>query len=535
MKQKQDKTQQKQMPKHMNAQKKANDDTVKIKVATWNELFERVGVFPMWFPYDVEASYVLEKFRNLYQGYAQCETPVQESKDSKAIYEALCDSYLDDVCDAYETRSTFEQLCALGTAMQSCGLRMCYMKRTPIQREGYTIWLHHVENTEKFLSLYKPYITRRNFFNSINTFSMQGNVLLESPETDVNENIVSIPVQTGMPYEKDGSPRCFILDNPYASFLCVPYETEHKNDARTTKELRVFNASRLSEVTAEIEYDRDRLYPYTMTVTDLDGRKHRFVTDDIYRQRSWMCLEDDDECDNRNDESSHVQMPYFYEGCGVLSDCVPLLEGYSPIAKHGDYVYYRIEHTPKSTAIVRYNEKEKTFDVVDIPSLLGVDKSRINCIHDDVNDTTYLFIGIDVNTFEIINLGTDELTYFSSEYLDGIKCDKGGYYVMGENVVMLCMFDGRTLKLKSTKALVDYVLKRNQESNHTFANTGKVQWLHGMRKDASLMEKVEGNKFARLRRKTKDIDGETVEWDFYDDRGSLRGTDTLTIHLNRDA
>ena len=128
-----------------------------------------------------------------------------------------------------------------------------------------------------------------------------------------------------------------------------------------------------------------------------------------------MCLEDDDECDNRNDESSHVQMPYFYEGCGVLSDCVPLLEGYSPIAKHGDYVYYRIEHTPKSTAIVRYNEKEKTFDVVDIPSLLGVDKSRINCIHDDVNDTTYLFIGIDVNTFEIINLGTDELTYFSSQ------------------------------------------------------------------------------------------------------------------------
>ena len=516
-------------------QKPQKNEVVRIPVATWNELFERVGVFPLWFPYDVEASYVLEKFRNLYQGYAQCETPVQESKDNKAIYEALCDSYLDDVCDAYETRSTFEQLCALGTAMQSCGLRMCYKKRTPIQGDGYTIWLHHVENTEKFLSLYKPYITRRNFFNSINTFSMQGNVSLESPETDVNENIVSIPVQTGMPYEKDGSPRCFILDNPYASFLCVPYETEHKNDARTTKELRVFNSSRLSEVTAEIEYDRDRLYPYRMTVPDLDGRKHRFVTDDIYRQRSWMCLEDDDECDNRNDESSHVQMPYFYEGCGVLSDCVPLLEGYSPIAKHGDYVYYRIEHTPKSTAIVRYNEKEKTFDVVDIPSLLSVDKSRINCIHDDVNDTTYLFIGIDVNTFEIINLGTDELTYFSSEYLDGIKCDKGGYYVMGENVVMLCMFDGRTLKLKSTKALVDYVLKRNQESNHTFANTGKVQWLHGMRKDASLMEKVEGNKFARLRRKTKDIDGETIEWDFYDDRGSLRGTDTLTIHINRDA
>ena len=210
-------------------------------------------------------------------------------------------------------------------------------------------------------------------------------------------------------------------------------------------------------------------------------------------------------------------------------------KGHSPIAKHGDYVYYRRENTPKSTAIVRYNEKEKTFDVVDIPSLLGVDKSRINCIHDDVNDTTYLFIGIDVNTFEIINLGTDELTYFSSEYLDGIKCDKGGYYVMGENVVMLCMFDGRTLKLKSTKALVDYVLKRNKESNHPFVNTGKVQWLHGMRKDASLMEKVEGNKFARLRRKTKDIDGETIEWDFYDDRCSIRGTDTLTIHLRKDA
>ena len=42
MKQKQDKTQQKQMPKQTDAQKKANDDTVKIKVATWNELFERV-------------------------------------------------------------------------------------------------------------------------------------------------------------------------------------------------------------------------------------------------------------------------------------------------------------------------------------------------------------------------------------------------------------------------------------------------------------------------------------------------------------
>lgn len=532
MKQNQDKTQQKKMPKQTDAQKKANDDTVKIKVATWNELFERVGVFPMWFPYDVEASYVLKKFRNLYQGYAQCETQAQEFK---AIYDALCDSYLDDVCEAYETRSTFEQLCALGTAMQSCGLRMCYMKRTPIQREGYTIWLHHVENTEKFLSLYKPYITRRNFFNSINTFTLQGKVSLESPETDVNENIVSIPVQTGMPYDKDSSPRCFIIDNPYAAFLCVPYETEHKNDARTTKELRVFNAARLSEVTAEIEYDRDRLYPYTMTVTDLDGRKHRFVTDDIYRQRSWMCLEDDDEYCNSNDESTNVQMPYFYDGCGVLSEYVPLLDGHSPIAKHGDYVYYRRENTTKSTAIVRYNEKEKTFDVVDIPNLLGVDKSRINCIHDDVNDTTYMFIGIDVNTFEIIDLGTDELTYFSSEYLDGIKCDKGGYYVMGENVVMLCMFDGRTLKLKSTKALVDYVLKRNRESKHTFVNTGKVQWLHGMRKDASLMEKVEGNKFAKLRRKPKDIDGETIEWDFYDDRGSIRGTDTLTIHLRKDA
>ena len=524
------KTPSQQQKQNSQQQKPQKNEVVRIPIATWNELFERVGVFPMWFPYDVEASYVLEKFRNLYQGYAQCETQAQEFK---AIYEALCDSYLDDVCDAYETRSTFEQLCALGTAMQSCGLRLCYMKRTPIQREGYTIWLHHVENTEKFLSLYKPYITRRNFFNSINTFTLQGKVSLESPETDVNENIVSIPVQTGMPYDKDSSPRCFIIDNPYASFLCVPYETAHKNDARTTKELRVFNAARLSEVTAEIEYDRERIYPYTMTITDLDGRKHRFVTDDIYRQRSWMCLDDDDECENRNDENNHVQMPYFYDGCGVLSDCVPLLDGHSPIAKHGDYVYYRRENTTKSTAIVRYNEKEKTFDVVDIPSLLGVDKSRINCIHDDVNDTTYLFIGIDVNTFEIIDLGTDELTYFSSEYLDGIKCDKGGYYVMGENVVMLCMFDGRTLKLKSTKALVDYVLKRNKESNHHFVNTGKVRWLHGMRKDASSMEKVDGSKFARLRRKPKDIDGETIEWDFYDDRGSIRGTDNLTIHIRK--
>lgn len=194
-----------------------------------------------------------------------------------------------------------------------------------------------------------------------------------------------------------------------------------------------------------------------------------------------------------------------------------------------------MENTTKSTAIVRYNEKEKTFDVVDIPNLLGVDKSRINCIHDDVNDTTYMFIGIDVNTFEIIDLGTDELTYFSSEYLDGIKCEKSGYYVMGENVVMLCMFDGRTLKLKSTKALADYVLKRNKESKHTFANTGKVQWLHGARKVTSIVEKVDGSKFDRLRRKPKDIDGETIEWDFYDEHGNLRGTDILTIHINRDA
>ena len=523
---------QKQNPQQ---QKQNKNEVVRIPIATWDELFERIGVFPIWFPYDVTATYVLEKFRAIYQVPAQCETPAPEFKDSKAIYDALCDTYLDDVCDAYETRSTFEQLCALGTAMQSCGLRLCYMKRTPVQGDGYTIWLHHVEDTEKFLSLYKPYLTRRNFFNSINTFSVPGKVLLESPETDVNENIVSIPVQTGMPYDKDSSPRCFILDNPYASFLCVPYETVHKNDARTTKELRVFNAARLSEVTSEIEYDRDRLYPYMMTVTDLDGRKHRFVTDDIYRQRSWMCLEDDDECYNSNDESNHVQIPYFYDGCGVLSDCVPLLDGHYPIAKHGDYVYYRRENTPKSTVIVRYNEKEKTFDIVDIPSLLSVDKSRINCIHDDVNDTTYLFIGIDLNTFEIIDLGKDELTYFNSEYLDGIKCDKSGYYVMGENVVMLCLFDGRTLKLKSTKALVDYVLKRNKESNHPSVNTGKLQWLHGMRKDTSIVEKVDGSKFARLRRKPKDIDGETIEWDFYDDRGSIRGTDTLTIHLHKDA
>lgn len=34
-------------------------------------------------------------------------------------------------------------------------------------------------------------------------------------------------------------------------------------------------AARLSEVTEEIEYDRERLYPYMMTVTDLDGRNHR--------------------------------------------------------------------------------------------------------------------------------------------------------------------------------------------------------------------------------------------------------------------
>lgn len=133
----------------------------------------------MWFPYDVEASYVLVHLRAIYQGYAQGETTAPEFKDSKAIYDALCDSYLDDVCDAYETRSTLEQLCALGTAMQSCGLRMCYMKRTPTQGDGYTIWLHHVEDTEKFLSLYKPYLTRRNFFNSINTFSVPGKALLE--------------------------------------------------------------------------------------------------------------------------------------------------------------------------------------------------------------------------------------------------------------------------------------------------------------------------------------------------------------------
>ena len=147
-------------------------------------------------------------------------------------FKSLGDSFLDEVVEAYSTRSTSEQLAALGEAMQELKLRFYHLNLNPPQ---YTVFAVESDNTREYLNKWKEVLTRRQFFNMIDTFAMRREESLDKPAEDVRIPMSSLQV-VGAQDARFG--REYILDKKY---LVVTYETVERYTPDPIKNLRIYD------------------------------------------------------------------------------------------------------------------------------------------------------------------------------------------------------------------------------------------------------------------------------------------------------
>lgn len=243
---------------------------------TWGELFNHLGIVPIRISFMDGAEEVLRRLR-------ACA-----HKTCSDSYQVLLDSFLDEVVEAYSERSVFSQLCALGTAMQELGLRLCGMKDS----NGYRIWMMRFSDTQEYMDFWKSYLTRRQFFGNIHTFSMRDGERLDAPHPDIDLKLFQEVRQARMPISKDPSPGVvFILSGTdtvgtgtVRHFLCVPAFKDLLADS--TKVLYVYDADTFRPLESSVTFDRNNLEPYTLRIWD-GGLSYLFVGDSLTKVNGW--------------------------------------------------------------------------------------------------------------------------------------------------------------------------------------------------------------------------------------------------------
>jgi adenylate kinase family enzyme len=246
---------------------KSNDENevVQRKIfKTWHEVMAYMQIETVELPWNADGVTTLRILRDHYG----------------KRFKSLSDPFLDEVVDAYSTRSTSEQLAALGEAMQELKLRFCHLNLNPPQ---YTVFAVESDNTRDYLNKWKEVLTRRQFFNMIDTFAMRREESLDKPAEDVRIPMSSLQV---LGVQDTGYGREYILDKKY---LVVTYETVERYTPEPIKNLRIYDLRTwpLRELKVNLSFDRENIEPFSLEISTESGEVCHYVGDDILRARSW--------------------------------------------------------------------------------------------------------------------------------------------------------------------------------------------------------------------------------------------------------
>ena len=339
---------------------------------TWKEVMEFMAIETVELPWNVDGVTALKVLRK---------------KFGKRL-PALKDTFLDDVVNAYQERCSSEQLGALGEAMQELKLRFCHLNLNPPK---YTVFAVESDNTRDYLNQWKKVLTRRQFFNMIDTFSMRRGETLDKPSEDVR-----IPMESIQVVGDQGSRFCneYILDG---HFLVIPFETVDRYNPEPIKNLRVYDIRSwpLRELKIKVSFDRENIEPFSLEITTKSGDTCHYVGDDIERARSWkktyqnekgeylpVYEEDDDEDDGK------------WHGLSIgkqLNSAIPEIEDANPIFTIDDCIIYyydnddvdnrqpednnstraalqkRRERRKQRNTLIEYNLVEKQYRKLELP------------------------------------------------------------------------------------------------------------------------------------------------------------------------
>ncbi len=139
---------------------------VSVQIRTWDEALNKLGIVTFDIPWNASGS---DALRLLRQNYGK-------------RYQELFDSVFDEVCCIFSKRSSKDQLCALGAALLDAGLRFGYLAINPLVYQAFL-----VENvdTKSFQTLWKDILSRHQFFDFVQMFTLRRNERYDLPAKDV--------------------------------------------------------------------------------------------------------------------------------------------------------------------------------------------------------------------------------------------------------------------------------------------------------------------------------------------------------------
>ena len=340
---------------------------------TWTEVLEFMRIETIELAWNVDGITALKALRKKY---------------GKRLA-AMNDTFLDEVVDAYRERSTSEQLGALGEAMQALGLRFCHLNLNPA---NYTVFVVESDNTRDYLNQWKRVLTRRQFFNMIDTFSMRRGETLDKPCEDVR-----IPMEFLQAVNNRGNrfSNEYILDN---QFLVIPFETIDRYTPESIRNLRIYDLRTwpLRELKAALTFDRENIEPYSLEISTESGEVYHYVGDDIERARSWKktCLnengdylpvyeEDDDEDDGRwrglsIGTQQHEALPVIEDATPIftIDDCIVYYYDNDDVANRQpeenvatrSALQKRRERRKQRNTLIEYNTVTKKYRTLNLPA-----------------------------------------------------------------------------------------------------------------------------------------------------------------------
>lgn len=391
---------------------------------TWAELFEHLGIHFIGVRYDANIEDVLKLLRTQYS----------------ITYPELSDKTFDRVVKSYKGRSVFEQLSALGSSLQEHGLRLCYKR----SKESYLVWIMKFDNTQDYLSFWKDYLTRRQFFENIETFMLPKGTSLESPGYDLNPRLIDKTWQVRTPScKKNKFLSSYILSNDLKSFLCVPYYVTEWDCQR--KYLHVFDMDNLDDgeiEDAKLYFSQNMLEPYKLIIPS-DGKEYVFLGSDLGSSNSWNMSKIDDlnrhipvYTRNSDDEVSEDRFPYvrsLTKKVGSEDACK-----WSRIFETSRYAYYH-----NHGDVLRYDRESRKFERTRI-NFFGFTSE--NVFRFTIHDQEWMVIGYPSHSkltldFVLWNPETLEC-YTGSELHEVGSVSYEQFFVYGDSLYAL-LGDGR--------------------------------------------------------------------------------------------
>ena len=481
-----------------------NDDQAVIQrkiFKTWHEVMEYMQIETVELPWNVDGITALRILREKYAKRFKC----------------INDSFLDEVVDAYQTRSSGEQLAALGAGMQELKLRFCHLNLNPPQ---YTVFAVESDNTRDYLNKWKEVLTRRQFFNMIDTFAMHHGETLDRPADDVRIPMSFVQVIGNQNNANNGCE--YILDGKY---LVITFETVERYNPEPVRNMRIYDLKSwpLLQIDFELSFDRENIEPYTLKIK-ADSGEIIYVGDDIERARSWkktiinekgqfipVYEEEDDEDDGiwkglSLGEKKNLTIPEIEDATPffTIDDCIVYyydnddIDSREPkddnLSPSRSVLQKRRERRKMRNTLIEYNTKTRTYRTLNFPAAAYINaddlilyKNKWIVIPDGIfnRDASYILRLWDPRTHECLRLTQKDMGCHNIQRI--IPADNGDIYIL--------LDDGRLCRLDVD--LSDW-LKKDLQQHKVLLDDWQKEKRRGYENFPE-----DTNRFVRLRRQPK--------------------------------